>query len=140
VDNIDLSVLGNAVIVPFVIFFTQQLKKIVPNWNSDLVAFLVSILLCVGYDIYNLPNNTLVFMAFLPAFKFVAHSALIGVATAFTAGKTYDLTMGDKKIAQTQNAMQNKIDELQAKHDEVQNAAALEQTNQDRKVREILGE
>lgn len=135
----DFSILGNAALVPVVIAVTQVAKKVVPKWNPDFVAIGVSMLLCLGFSIYNL-TDTVVFSTTLSAFRFVVDASVSGFGTAFAAAKSYDLLYGDKKLALKQEGFETKIQELEAQVSEVPNEQDMEQNKINNKLRQILGE
>jgi len=135
----ELTLLGDLTLVPVIIAFTQMLKKVTPTWNSDLTAFLIAIPLCLGHSLYDLKDLT-VFYTFLGAFHFIINCVITGVATAFTAGKAYDLAYGDKQLAKQKQVLHEKIAILETSiPTEVPDAEATKQAEQDKKLAEILG-
>ena len=134
----DLSILGNAALVPIVLAFTQMLKKARPVWNSDIVAVVVSVSLCMGFNIYNLTDN--IIFTTLGTFKFIVDAGISGVGTAFAAAKSYDLLYGDKKLAEHKEKLEEKIQTLEAKSLEVPDEETLEQIKINASLRKILGD
>lgn len=135
----DWSLLGNAALVPAVMAFTQIAKKVVPKWNPDLVAIGVAIPLCLGYEVYILTDMR-PFTSGLSGYKFVVDAFVSGVATAFTAGKSYDLVYGDKKLTKREEEARAEIEELKQKVSEGDINEPVEEDTLDSKLREILEE
>lgn len=97
-----LEALGNAGVVPVVIFLTQLLKKRIVEfkYRTDVVALLLSFIICIGWAFYNMPPSK--FYALLNAdfhfqFKYAIDQLIVGFATWLAASKIYDLGHGDKK-------------------------------------------
>jgi hypothetical protein len=97
-----LEVLGNASVVPVVIFLTQILKKYIVKfkYRTDAVALALSFILCIGWAFYNMPPSE--FYSLLNAdfhfqFKYTIDQLIIGFATWLAASKLYDLGHGAKK-------------------------------------------
>ncbi len=97
-----LEVLGNASVVPVVIFLTQLIKKYIVKfkYRTDTVALILSFILCIGWALYNMPPSE--FYSLLNAdfhfqFKYAVDQLIIGFATWLAASKLYDLGHGAKK-------------------------------------------
>ena len=93
------ELLGNATLVPIVIFLTQLLKQHINfKYSSDAVALAVSFALCVGYEFYILnPEEAYAVIGLHAAFKFIVDGAVTGFATWLASSKIYDLGHGNKK-------------------------------------------
>ncbi len=96
----DLTVLGNAAAVPIIIFLTQLLKK---NFRfkrgSDFMALLLAVVVCSGWELYNITPETLQELSagFIVKFRFGVDLVVTSFATWFAASKVYDLGHGQKK-------------------------------------------
>ena len=97
-----LEALGNASVVPVVIFLTQILKKYIADfkYRTDMVALLLSFVLCIGWAFYNMAPSefyALIHADFHFQFKYTVDQLVVGFATWLAASKLYDLGHGDKK-------------------------------------------
>ncbi len=99
----DLSLLGNVAAVPVVIAITQYLKGHLNfKRKADVIALPVSVLVCFGWEFFNLPETELAIVwggSFVSVVKHVGELAMISVATWMSASKSYDLFVGEKKRA-----------------------------------------
>jgi hypothetical protein len=98
----DLSLLGNAAAVPIIIFLTQVLKKNFSfPYKSDFLALVLALVVCTGWEIYNITPETLQELStgFLAGFRFVVDTLITSFATWLAASKVYDLGHGNKKKA-----------------------------------------
>ena len=119
----DLTVLGNAAVVPVVITITQFLKR---NFSTrrapELVALGVSLILCFGWDLYTADIAQLrgVFESGnLEIFRWGIKNLIISFATWLSASKLYDFTYGEKKtqrkfedINKQKELLQSEVTEL----------------------------
>ncbi len=100
-----LEILGNATMIPIVIFLTQMIKTSLPKhakYRSDILALMFSLLLCLGSTFYIMTSiefSAWVVGDFLMKFKWGVDQVLIGFATWLAASKVYDLGHGNKKRA-----------------------------------------
>ena len=138
----DLSLLGNAAAVPVIIAATQFIKK---NFyfkrRADAIAFLVSLVVCFGWEFYYTPTEELISLwsgGFIETLKHIIYQILVSIATWMSASKSYDLVLGDKKRKQElkghieeKKALEDKVNQLKNGNNE--EVAAL-----DKKVRDIL--
>jgi hypothetical protein len=97
-----LEALGNAGVVPIVIFLTQLIKKKIGDtkYGSDLLALLLSFLLCIGWEFYYMTAEaytTWTALNGLGLFKWGIQQGVAGFATWLAASKVYDLAHGNKK-------------------------------------------
>jgi len=97
-----LEVLGNAGVVPVVIFFTQLCKKKFGalKHGSDFLALGLSMTLCLGWAFYYMTPESLsalVTSDALSQFRWWIDQLIVGFATWLAASKIYDLGHGDKK-------------------------------------------
>jgi hypothetical protein len=100
-----LEALGNAGVIPIVIFLTQIIKKKVGSfrYGSDIIALFLSFILCTGWTFYNMsPADFQLWSEGTSLFKFKhgIDQLIIGFATWFSASKIYDLGHGNKKRGQ----------------------------------------
>lgn len=97
----DLAILGNAAAVPIVITITQMLKQNFKfKYGSDILALLVAILLCTGWELYNISPQELNIVSaggFIGSFRFGVDLVITGFATWLASSKVYDLGYGHKK-------------------------------------------
>lgn len=97
----DLSVLGNAAAVPIVITITQMLKRnLKVKYGSDIMALVVSLLLCFGWGLYVMDEAAFYVLAESSAllkFRWGISQMIVGFATWLSASKLYDLGYGKKK-------------------------------------------
>lgn len=97
----ELALLGNAAAVPIIIGTTQLLKKNFSfRYKSDVVSFVVSLIICPLWWFYNTPEAQVVAMfdgGVVATLKFIIELFLISVATYMTASKSYDMFSGNKK-------------------------------------------
>ena len=100
------ELLGNATLVPLVIFLTQLLKQHINfKYSSDAVALAVSFALCLGYGFYILnPEEAAAVIGLHASFKFIVDAAITGFATWLASSKIYDLGHGDKKRSNRKDA------------------------------------
>jgi hypothetical protein len=97
----DLSLLGNAAAVPAIIAITQWIKSHFDfKHKSDVVAFVVSIIVCLGWSFYHTPNKEI--YAFFSGgmvviSKGIIRELIVAFATWMSASKSYDLFVGNKK-------------------------------------------
>ena len=95
-----LEALGNASAVPIIIFLTQFLKK---NFKfkrgSDFMALLLAVVVCSGWELYNITPETLQELSagFIVKFRFGVDLVVTSFATWLAASKVYDLGHGQKK-------------------------------------------
>jgi hypothetical protein len=97
-----LEVLGNATMVPVIIFLTQMVKKRIGDfkYGSDLLALLLSFALCTGWTFYYMSPEEFTAWAdgnALFKFKHGIDQIVTGFATWLAASKIYDLGHGNKK-------------------------------------------
>ena len=97
-----LELLGNMGVVPIVIFLTQMIKKRIGDfkYGSDVLALLLSFVLCVGWEFYYMTPEA--FEAWnllngLELFKWGVGMVAAGLGTWFSASKIYDFSHGNKK-------------------------------------------
>lgn len=118
----DLSILGNAAAVPFVVAITQVLKKNL-QWNfehgSNLLALVVALVFCTGWEIYNLDAAALDLISaggFLGHFRYGVDLIITSFGTWLSASKIYDLSYGHKKrnsvIEQEKEELRTEISKL----------------------------
>ncbi len=97
----EFALLGNAAAVPIIIGTTQLLKKNFSfKYKSDVVSFVVSLIICPLWWFYNTPEAQVVDMfddGVVATLKFIMELFLISVATYMTASKSYDMFSGNKK-------------------------------------------
>lgn len=97
----EFALLGNAAAVPIIIGTTQLLKKNFSfKYKSDVVSFVVSLIICPLWWLYNTPEAQVVGMfngGVVATLKFIIELFLISVATCMTASKSYDMFSGNKK-------------------------------------------
>lgn len=98
----DLALLGNAAAVPVIIFLTQLLKKNIRfKHGSDLMALLLALVVCSGWELYNLTPETIEQLSagFIVKFRFGVDLIITSFATWLAASKIYDIGHGSKKKA-----------------------------------------
>lgn len=97
----EFALLGNVAAVPIIIGTTQFLKKNFSfKYKSDVVSFVVSLIICPLWWLYNTPEAQVVDMfddGVAATLKFIIELFLISVATYMTASKSYDMFSGNKK-------------------------------------------
>lgn len=97
----EFALLGNAAAVPIIIGTTQLLKKNFSfKYKSDVVSFVVSLIICPLWWFYNTPEAQVIDMfddGVVATAKFIMELFLISVATYMTASKSYDMFSGNKK-------------------------------------------
>jgi len=97
----ELALLGNAAAVPIIIGTTQLLKKNFSfRYKSDVVSFVVSLIICPLWWFYNTPEAQIIDTlddGVVSTFKFGMELFLISVATYMTASKSYDMLSGNKR-------------------------------------------
>jgi hypothetical protein len=97
----EFALLGNAAAVPIIIGTTQLLKKNFSfKYKSDVVSFVVSLIICPLWWFYNTPGEQVIDMfddGVVATAKFIIELFLISVATYMTASKSYDMFSGNKK-------------------------------------------
>jgi hypothetical protein len=97
-----LEALGNAGVVPIIIFLTQLIKTKIGDfrYGSDVLALGMSMVLCVGWTFYYMSTSDFDLWAatnFLEKFKWGINQLIVGFATWLAASKIYDLGHGNKK-------------------------------------------
>ncbi len=145
-----LEALGNAGVVPIIIFLTQMIKTKIGDfkYGTDVLALGMSMVLCVGWTFYYMdPMDFDIWIATgsLAKFKWVINQLIVGFATWLAASKIYDLGHGNKKrqlrVDQVKVELEEKIIVLQngngngEKHEE-----AVEETDLSSRLREVLEE
>lgn len=145
-----LEALGNAGAIPLIILFTQLFKKKVGEfkYGSDVLALLLSFILCTGWEFYYMNADTYVQWASLSGqglFKWCIDQLITGFATWLAASKVYDLGHGNKKrqtkVLQEKKILEEEIVILQngngngEKHEE-----SVEEIDLSAKLREVLEE
>jgi hypothetical protein len=119
----ELALLGNAAAVPVVIGITQLLKKnFYFKHKSDVVSFVVSLLVCPGWWFYSTDPEQItaaVDDGVIEVGKFVMQMGLISVATWFSATKSYDMFSGNKKRAGSHESEKQEIKKQHASKTEV---------------------
>lgn len=133
-----LEILGNAGVVPIVIFLTQLIKKKVGKfkYGSDVLALGLSLVLCLGWEFYYMSIEafqTWQAMTGLETFRWGIDQLITGFATWLAASKIYDLGHGNKKKEQEKVKLQAEIVKLKNGHGD-QN----EQTEEDPVVADRL--
>ncbi len=97
----EFALLGNAAAVPIIIGITQLLKKNFSfRYKSDVMSFVVSLIICPLWWFYNTPEAQIVDMfddGVVVTLKFIIELFLISVATYMTASKSYGMFSGNKK-------------------------------------------
>ena len=92
-----LEALGNVGVIPIVIFLTQLIKSKIGDfkYGSDVLALLLSFVLCVGWDFYYMSPETYLEWSGLNGlgiFKWIISDVvLVGFGTWLSASKLYDL-------------------------------------------------
>ena len=112
----DLTVLGNAAAVPIIIFLTQLLKKNFKfSRGSDFMALLLAVVVCSGWELYNITPEALRELSggFIVKFRFGVDLVVTSFATWLAASKVYDLGHGQKKKAKRVAAEKKEL------HDEI---------------------
>jgi hypothetical protein len=146
----EFALLGNAAAVPIIIGTTQLLKKNFSfKYKSDVVSFVVSLIICPLWWFYNTPEAQVIDMfddGVVATVKFIIELFLISVATYMTASKSYDMFSGNKKrdVKHTteKDELQEKINELEMNLENGGNPT--DESNEEIEIRdkllEILGE
>jgi hypothetical protein len=146
----EFALLGNAAAVPIIIGTTQLLKKNFSfKYKSDVVSFVVSLIICPLWWFYNTPEAQVIDMfddGVVATVKFIIELFLISVATYMTASKSYDMFSGNKKrdVKHTteKDELQEKINELELNLENGGNPT--DESNEEIEIRdkllEILGE
>lgn len=115
----ELELLGNAAAVPIIIAATQLLKKNFSfKYKSDVVAFVVALIICPGWWFYNTPEVEIRATfdgSIIQVAKSMVDMLLISVATWLSATKSYDLFRGNKKREQEKQAIEAEKEELKAR-------------------------
>jgi hypothetical protein len=145
-----LEALGNAGVVPIIIFLTQMIKTKIGDfkYGSDVLALGMSMVLCVGWTFYYMdPSDFNLWLATgaLIKFKWGINQLIVGFATWLAASKIYDLGHGNKKreglVIQEKKVLEEKIVVLQngtgngEKHEE-----PVEEADLSSRLREVLEE
>lgn len=142
----DLTVLGNAAAVPIIIFLTQLLKKNLRfKRGSDALALLLALVVCSGWEVYNITPEILQELSagFIVKFRFGVDLIITSFATWLAASKVYDLGHGQKKkakkVAAEKQELRNEIVKLKNgnRHGEV-DEETMENSEVDNKLRDIL--
>jgi len=143
----DLTALGNATAVPVIIFLTQLLKKNIKFRNgSDLMALLLSLVVCSGWEIYNLTPEALQELSagFVVKFRFVVDLIIVSFATWLAASKIYDLGHGSKKrskkVETEKETLRTEIEHLKKNGNGDSNEKTVETPEISDKLRAILEE
>ncbi len=146
----EFALLGNAAAVPIIIGTTQLLKKNFSfKYKSDVVSFVVSLIICPLWWFYNTPEAQVVDMfddGVVSTLKFIMELFLISVATYMTASKSYDMFSGNKKRVEKhtteKDELQEKINELEMNLEN--GGKPADESNEEIEIRdkllEILGE
>lgn len=113
----DFSVFGNAAAVPIIIALTQFLKRnFTFRRKADIISLLVAITVCWGWEFYYTPESDLATVwgvTLIAKLKHAMNLMLVSFATWFSASKSYDLFIGDKKKAEMLKQHLQEKDELQ---------------------------
>lgn len=142
----ELSLLGNAAAVPIVIAITQFLKK---NFSfkrkSDIVSFVVAIVVCFGWKFYQTPAGEIEIMlnaGWVAIVKGTINQLVVSFATWLSASKSYDLFYGTKKRDQKHDTekvvLREQIKELEKVANGGKNEVAKEDPQVAAKLRSIL--
>ncbi len=142
----DLTVLGNAAAVPIIIFLTQLLKKNFKfNRGSDFMALLLAVVVCSGWEIYNITPETLQELSagFIVKFRFGVDIIVTSFATWLAASKIYDLGHGHKKthirVEAEKKELRDEIVKLKNGHDHGEtDEETMEAAEDSDKLRSIL--
>jgi len=123
-----LEVLGNAGAVPVVIFLTQLVKSKIGDfkYGSDLLALVLSFILCFGWTFYNMTSDGYFLwqqMNALETFRWGIDQLIVGFATWLAASKIYDLGHGNKKRTQSMTALEDEIVKLKNGHSDPEEEA-----------------
>jgi len=142
-----LEALGNAGVVPIIILLTQLIKRKIGDfrYGSDVLALLMSFILCVGWEFYYMTPEAYVLWSSLNAlelFKWaISDVIVVGFATWLAASKIYDLGHGNKKRAkravEEKEILEKEIVVLQNGDN---NEKTVEETDLSSRLREILEE
>jgi len=142
--------LGNMGVVPIVIFITQAIKKRIGDfkYGSDLLAAILSLVLCIGWEFYYMTAEAYTAWSSLSGLGFFQWAVVMvgtGFATWLAASKIYDLGHGNKKragkVIEERKILEEKIVVLQngtgngEKHEE-----PVEEDDLSSRLREILEE
>ncbi len=143
----DLTILGNAAAVPIIIFLTQLLKKNIRfQHGSDLMALLLSLVVCSGWEIYNLTPEAIQELSagFIVKFRFGVDLLVISFGTWLAASKIYDLGHGSKKrskkVETEKQALRTEIEQLKKNGNGDSNEETVETPDISDKLRAILEE
>lgn len=143
----DLTILGNAAAVPIIIFLTQLLKKNIKfQHSSDLMALLLSLVVCSGWEIYNLTPEVIdeLSAGFIVKFRFAVDTLIISFGTWLAASKIYDLGHGSKKRSKKvqieKQALKTEIEQLKKNGNGDNNEETMETSDISDKLRAILEE
>jgi len=97
----DLTVLGNAALIPIIIALTQFLKR---NFNfnrkSEVLSLFVSLGTTVCWELYYTSEQELLLLwgnGIIPTIKHVMHLVVVSGATWLSASKSYDFFLGEKR-------------------------------------------
>lgn len=91
-------------VVPIVIFLTQLVKSRIGDfkYGSDVLALLLSFLLCTGWEFYHMTPEAYMVWAELNGLELFKWGVIMvgkGFGTWFSASKIYDFGHGNKKRA-----------------------------------------
>ena len=144
-----LDALGNAGVVPIIILLTQLIKRKIGDfrYGSDVLALLLSFILCIGWEFYYMAPEAYVLWSSLNGlelFKWVISDVIVvGFATWLAASKIYDLGHGNKKRAkravEEKEILEKEIVVLQNGNGD-NNGNTVEETDLSSRLREILEE
>ncbi len=117
----ELALLGNAAAVPIIIAITQLLKKNISfKYKSDVVSFVVAIVVCFGWKFYHTPAPEIEILlsgGWVAISKGAMHQVVVAFATWLSASKSYDLFHGTKKRSQKHDGektvLREQIEELE---------------------------
>lgn len=129
----ELSLLGNAAAVPFIIGATQLLKKNFSfKYKADVVSLVVAFIICPGWWFYTTPEVE-IRAAFdggaVEVVKSLIDMVLVSAATWLSATKSYDLFRGNKKREEEKKAIVNEKEQLKAKLAELEIHNGEEESN-----------
>lgn len=117
-----LEALGNVGVVPIIIFLTQLIKKKIGDfrYGSDVLALLLSFVLCIGWEFYYMSPVDYLSWSTLSGLGFFKWGVLISgtsLATWLASSKIYDLGHGNKKregkVIEEKKVLEEKIITLQ---------------------------
>ncbi len=139
--------LGNMGVVPIVIFITQAIKKKIGDfkYGSDVMAAVLSFVLCIGWEFYYMtPEAYLAWVSLtgLELFKWSVAMLGTGFATWLAASKIYDLGHGAKKretlVLQEKKVLEEKIVVLENGNGEKHVESPVEKNDVAARLRDIL--